>query len=188
MLHSLLLGCVIKLIPRTTKELRGNGRNGSTQTCPRSHLPHHRPISTNSEIHKCRWAPNLQRSSTRCYSEQQVRCLYSELPIHDPLGYSAVFKVKIPDADASSIIRYAGLGYDWVKFSPQQLVWGYVFVVQSVNNQDVFITAEQSLHSIKAFLLLTPAARKLGMHKRLGGHTARTADPNWSERYFMLNT
>lgn len=95
----------MKLIPRTTKELTdtmaGMGALSCTQTHPRRYLPVTGP-SPQTQMHKCRWAPNLQRSSTRYYSEQQVRCLYRELPIHNPLGYSAVLKVQIPDAAASS--------------------------------------------------------------------------------------
>ena len=45
--------------------------------------------------------------------------------------------------------------------------------------QDVLITAEQRLHRVKAFSShpTTPASG-LGVHKKLGGDTAGTADPN----------
>ena len=40
----------------------------------------------------------------------------------------------------------------------------------------MLVIAEQYLHGVKAF---SAPARRLGVHKKLGGDTARTADPNW---------
>lgn len=41
---------------------------------------------------------------------------------------------------------------------------------------------------LRPFLFLTPPARGLGMHKKLGGDTVRTADPSWHKGYSRLNT
>lgn len=49
--------------------------------------------------------------------------------------------------------------------------------------------AQQSLHSIKASLshsAPTPATR-LSVGKKLGGHTARIADMNWTKRHSIPN-
>jgi len=48
----------------------------------------------------------------------------------------------------------------------------------SVDNSDVFIIAEHCLHKCKAFSAshTTPSVSRLGMHKKLGGDTAGTAD------------
>lgn len=49
-------------------------------------------------------------------------------------------------------------------------------------------------HSIKVssfFVGFSPhsacTASRLGVHTKLGGHTTRTAEPNWSREYFILN-
>ena len=54
------------------------------------------------------------------------------------------------------------------------------FVLETVLIIQVFVTAEQRLHRVKAFAAShpTPPASRLGVHKKLGGDTAGTADPN----------
>jgi len=49
----------------------------------------------------------------------------------------------------------------------------------------VLVIAEQFLHSVKAFSASHPLspARRLGVHKKLGGDTAGTADPNWPKGF-----
>jgi len=57
----------------------------------------------------------------------------------------------------------------------------FEFVLQTVLIiQGCVAIAEQFLHSVKAFSAprATPAASRLGICKRLGGNTARTADPD----------
>jgi len=47
--------------------------------------------------------------------------------------------------------------------------------------QDVLVSAEQKcLHSVNTSSAshVSPPASRLGVHKNLGGNTARTADPN----------
>ena len=50
------------------------------------------------------------------------------------------------------------------------------------------VVAEQCLRSIKAFSVSQPAApaSRLGVHKKLGGATAGTADPNCPKGYSIL--
>jgi len=51
--------------------------------------------------------------------------------------------------------------------------------------------AEQCLHSVKAFLfspLWFLLVRSLGMCRKLGGDTARTADPNWPKGYSITHS
>ena len=45
---------------------------------------------------------------------------------------------------------------------------------------DVLVIAEQCLHGVKVFSASQTAlpVRRLGVHKKLGGDTAGTADPN----------
>ena len=45
---------------------------------------------------------------------------------------------------------------------------------------DVLVIAEQRLHSVKAFSVshVVPPTSRLGVHKKLRGDTAGTADPN----------
>ena len=49
----------------------------------------------------------------------------------------------------------------------------------------VLVTAEQCLHRVKAFSAshTTPPASRLGVHEKLGGDTAGTADPNCPKGY-----
>jgi len=49
----------------------------------------------------------------------------------------------------------------------------------SIDNTNVLVTAEQCLENGKAFSASrpTPPASRLGVHKKLGGDTARIADP-----------
>jgi len=49
----------------------------------------------------------------------------------------------------------------------------------------VLVVAEQCLHQVKDFLAFysSPPARRLEVHKKLGGDTDRTADPNWPNEY-----
>jgi len=54
------------------------------------------------------------------------------------------------------------------------------------NNREVFVIAEQCLHSIKASSAshTAPTASGLRVHKELGG--AGTADPDWPKGYSIL--
>lgn len=61
-------------------------------------------------------------------------------------------------------------------------------------HNDVSAVAEHCLHSAKAFSVshCAPTTSRLGIGKRLGADTGKTAEPNWSERYttpyyFMLS-
>ena len=61
----------------------------------------------------------------------------------------------------------------------------WIFYQNSVDNKDVLVIAEQWLHSIKAFYFshAAPPVSQLGVHKKLGGDTAGTADPNRPKGY-----
>ena len=56
----------------------------------------------------------------------------------------------------------------------------WICAENSVDNTGMFVTAEQCLHRAKAFSAShpTPPVSRQGVHKELGGDTARTADPN----------
>lgn len=59
------------------------------------------------------------------------------------------------------------------------------FDEHSNGKKDVFVIAQQGLHKAKAFSSFHTAllARKLGVHWKLGGDTARTIDSNQPKRY-----
>lgn len=54
-----------------------------------------------------------------------------------------------------------------------------------VDDTNDLVTAEQGSHSTKAFSVshIIPLVSWVGLHKELGGFTARTADPNEPKRY-----
>jgi len=54
--------------------------------------------------------------------------------------------------------------------------------------REVLITNEQCLHRAKVFSAShsTPPASGLGVHEKVGGDAAGTADPNWPKWYSML--
>lgn len=60
------------------------------------------------------------------------------------------------------------------------LSFGFLPKTVLILHTDVLVIAEQCLHSAKAFSAAhaAPAARGLGVHEKLGGDTAGTADPN----------
>ena len=61
-----------------------------------------------------------------------------------------------------------------------ELCFGFVLKSSVDNTLYVLVTAEQGLHRVKAFSAPhpTPPVSGLGVHKKLGGDTAGTADPN----------
>jgi len=65
-----------------------------------------------------------------------------------------------------------------------EICFGFVMKAVLVR-QGCFSYAEQGLHSAKACSAPHPAppASGLGMHGRLGGDTARAADPSWPKGY-----
>ena len=79
-------------------------------------------------------------------------------------------------------------GWDRVNFLHSGL-YGAMFWIcgqNSIgNNTHVLAIAEQCLHSVKGFSAPHPAppASRLGVHKKLGGDTAGTADPKWPKGY-----
>lgn len=66
----------------------------------------------------------------------------------------------------------------WGPFQPKAFY-------DSMTNTDVLVIADQSLHWVKDFSIShpTPPVRRLGVHKRLRGDRARTADSNWPVGY-----
>ena len=50
---------------------------------------------------------------------------------------------------------------------------------------DILVIAEQFLNKVKAFSAshTAPPVSRMGVHKKLGGDTAGTADPNWPKGY-----
>ena len=72
-------------------------------------------------------------------------------------------------------------GIDLIFFIVACMGLQFGFMLKTVLiTQGCFSYAEQSLHRVKAFSAShpTPPARRLGVHKELGGDTAGTADPN----------
>jgi len=56
----------------------------------------------------------------------------------------------------------------------------WICAENSVDNIGMFLLLlSRAYTESRPFLLLTPPARRLGVHKKLGGDTARTADPSW---------
>ena len=58
----------------------------------------------------------------------------------------------------------------------------WICAENSVDNTGmIFLIAEQCLHRLKGFSGPhdVPPARRLEVHQKLGGGTARTTDPNW---------
>ena len=72
---------------------------------------------------------------------------------------------------------WTGFGWDRVNFL--HCSWyGTMFWIRA--EKDVFVIAEQCLHTVKAFPAShpNPPASRQGVHKKLCGDTAGTADPN----------
>ena len=60
----------------------------------------------------------------------------------------------------------------------------WICAENSVDNMGMFPLLLSSAYTkSRPFLLLTPPARRLGVHKKLGGDTAGTADPNCPKGY-----
>jgi len=77
----------------------------------------------------------------------------------------------------------AGFGWDRVNFLHSSLYDAMFWICDenSVDNRGMFQLLPSNAHTEpRPFLLLnpTPPARRLGVHKKLGGDTAGTADPN----------
>lgn len=75
-----------------------------------------------------------------------------------------------------------GFGWDWICYLYSDL---HEAVLICAENRDVFITAEQGLHSTKASSgpPSTSSVRRLGVHKEFGQDTARTGDPSSPSGY-----
>jgi len=72
-------------------------------------------------------------------------------------------------------------GTELIFFIEASIVLRFGFVSKTVLTTHQFsATAEQCLHSVKVISVSHAAApaRRLGVHRGLGGDTARTADPN----------
>ena len=61
----------------------------------------------------------------------------------------------------------------------------WICAENSVDNTGMFLLLLSSAYSVKAFSAshTIPPVRRLGVHKKLGGDTAGTADPNWPKGY-----
>ena len=100
------------------------------------------------------------------------------------------------NSQMSGLLHCAGFGWDRVNFLHSSW-YGAMFWICAGNSGDntrifvlqwdntVFAIAEQRLDRVKAFAAshTTPPARRLGVHKKLGGDTAGTADPTWPKGY-----
>lgn len=83
---------------------------------------------------------------------------------------------------SSLLAACAGVGWGRVNFlhsSCSRAVF-WICTGNMADNTNDAVAAEQGSHSIKAFSVshITPPVSWLGMHKKLGGFTARTADVN----------
>ena len=73
----------------------------------------------------------------------------------------------------------AGIELIFFTVASMGLCFGFVLETGLII-QGCLVIAEQCLHRVKAFSAShpTPPASRLGVHKKLGGDTAGTADPN----------
>ena len=64
------------------------------------------------------------------------------------------------------------------------LCFGFVLkTVLMFSGTFLLLLSSAYTESRPSLLLTAPPARRLGMHKKLGGDTAGTADPNWPKGY-----
>ena len=74
----------------------------------------------------------------------------------------------------------AGIEFIFFIVASMGLCFGFVLETVLITQRDVLVTAEHCSHRAKVFSAShpTPPARRPGVHKKLGGDPAGTADPN----------
>ena len=93
------------------------------------------------------------------------------------MGHSS--QEQISGGNLIIVLVLAGVELIFFIVADMGLCFGFVLKTVLIT-RDVSVPAEQCLHRAKAFAAPHPTqpARRLGGHKKLGGDTAGTADPN----------